>query len=390
MRKNLFALLALLIFFAVAIEACTKDDTSTTITPVLITPDQPTTTSNPVSNSITNDTALLGQALFWDPILSGGHDVACATCHHPTNAYTDGLELSLGANAVGYGQNRRFLLPNDVTFTKRNAPTILNTAFNGMNASGNYVPLTAPMFWDSRTQSLENQVTNPLMTFEEMRGHAYGEAVTLDSLVARLTKIAEYQQLFQNAFGSSKAITAVNISKAISAFERTLIAMNSPYDRYQKGDKTALTEQQIQGMALFKDEGCPICHSGPMFSDYKLHVMSVPDNDKLIHSDEGAGGTYAFRTPSLRNVGLTAPYMHNGVFQTLKQVMKFYDDIGEPISQNPHVSVQQLDAKIQRIALGNPEQEQLISFLNALTDPGFDRTIPVRVPSGLNPGGNIR
>lgn len=390
MRKNLFVFQAIFIFFAVAVEACTKTETSTTITPVLHTPDQPVTTSNPTSNSITNDTAALGQALFWDPILSGGKDVACATCHHPTNAYTDGLDLSLGANAIGYGQNRRFLLPNDVLVTKRNSPTILNAAFNGMNSTGDFVPLTAPMFWDSRIQSLENQVANPLMTAEEMRGHAYSEAVTLDSLVARLTKITEYQQLFQKAFGSSKAITAANISKAIAAFERTLIAMNSPYDRYQKGDKTALTEQQIQGMLLFKDEGCPICHSGPMFSDYKLHVMSVPDNDKLTRSDAGAGNTYAFRTPSLRNVGLTAPYMHNGVFQNLKQVMKFYDDIGEPISQNPHVPVQQLDAKIQRIALGNPEQDQLISFLNALTDPSFDKTIPVRVPSGLNPGGNIK
>ena len=388
MHKNLLTLLTIVVFLSVVIEACTKER-STIIVPVISTPVQSVTASSPVSNPITNDTAALGQALFWDPILSGGKDVACATCHHPNNAYTDGLDLSLGANAVGYGQNRRFLRPNDVPVTKRNSPTILNAAFNGMDGNGKYVPLTAPMFWDSRTQSLENQVVIPLMTFEEMRGHAYSEAVTVDSLVARLTKIAEYRQLFQTVFGS-QAITTATISKAIAAFERTLLAMNSPFDRYQKGDKMALTDQQIQGMRLFNDEGCPICHSGPMFSDYKLHVMSVPDNTQLTGSDAGAGGTYAFRTPSLRNVGLTAPYMHNGVFQTLKQVMKFYDDIGEPISQNPHVPVQQLDANIQRVALGTVEQEQLISFLNALTDYNFDKTIPVHVPSGLNPGGNIR
>ena len=259
-----------------------------------------------------------------------------------------------------------------------------------MDANGKYVAFTAPMFWDSRLQSLENQITGPLTTDEEMRGHAYSEAVALDSLVARLTKIAEYRQLFQAAFGSSQTITAATITKAIATFERTLVAMNSPYDRYQKGDKSALTDQQIQGMLLFKEEGCAICHSGPMFSDYKLHVMSVPDNSQLAGSDAGAGGTYAFRTPSLRNVGLTAPYMHNGVFQNLKQIMKFYDDIGEPISQNPHVSVQQLEPKIQRIALGNNEQDQVIAFLNALTDPSFNKYIPARVPSGLNPGGNIR
>ncbi|AUD04408.1 cytochrome-c peroxidase [Spirosoma pollinicola] len=386
MRKNLFTLLSILIFFTVVIEACKKDDSSTSIAPVIPTPVQPVTATNP----ITNDTALLGQALFWDPILSGGKDVACATCHHPNNAYTDGLELSLGANAIGYGQNRRFLQPNDIPLTKRNTQTLLNAAFNGMDANGKYVAFTAPMFWDSRLQSLENQLIGPLTTVEEMRGHAYSEAVALDSLVARLTKIAEYRQLFQAAFGSSQTITAATITKAIATFERTLVAMNSPYDRYQKGDKTALTDQQIQGMLLFKDEGCAICHSGPMFSDYKLHVMSVPDNVQLASSDAGAGGTYAFRTPSLRNVGLTAPYMHNGVFQNLKQIMKFYDDIGEPISQNPHVSVQQLDSKIQRIALGNNEQDQVIAFLNALTDPSFNKYIPARVPSGLNPGGNIR
>lgn len=385
MCKNLFTLLTIIGFFAIVIEACKQDD-RTPIVPVSGSVTEPVT----ISPSIANDTAALGRALFWDPVLSGGRDVACATCHHPNNAYTDGLDLSLGANAIGYGPIRRFLLPNDVPSTKRNSQTILNVALNGMDDSGHVVPLTAPMFWDSRTQSLESQVLKPLITFEEMRGHAYAEALTLDSLVARLTKNAEYRQLFQVAFGGSQAITAATITKAISAYERTLIAMNSPFDRYQKGNKAALTDQQLQGMKLFNDEGCPVCHSGPMFSDYKLHVMSVPDNTKLTHSDAGAGGTYAFRTPSLRNVGLTAPYMHNGVFQNLKQVMKFYDDIGEPISQNPNVPVQQLDPKIQRIALGIPEQEQLISFLNALTDPDFDKTVPARVPSGLHPGGNIR
>ncbi|GAB3953347.1 cytochrome c peroxidase [Spirosoma harenae] len=387
MRKPLLALLSILIFFAAVIQACKKEDYSSFV--LVHTPIDPATIP-PVSNPITNDTALLGQLLFWDPILSGDKDVACATCHHPNNAYTDGLDLPLGTNAVGYGLNRRFLKPNDVPVTKRNTQTLLNAAFNGMDGSGKYDPLTAPMFWDSRTKSLENQLIGPLTTFEEMRGHAYSEAVTLDSLAARLTKIPEYQQRFQTVFGSSQPITAATIGIAIATFERTLTAMNSPYDRYQKGDKTALTNQQIQGMLIFKDEGCSICHSGPMFSDYKLHVMSVPDNLQLASSDAGASRTYAFRTPSLRNVGLTAPYMHSGVFQTLKQVLTFYDDIGEPISQNSHVPVQQLDANIQRIALLPADQENLIAFLNALTDYGFNRYIPDHVPSGLTPGGNIR
>lgn len=116
--------------------------------------------------------------------------------------------------------------PNDVPVTKRNTQTILNVAYNGMDISGNYVALTAPMFWDSRTKSLEKQLIGPLTTFEEMRGHAYTETITLDSLVARLTKNTEYRQLFQTAFGSDQAITAATISIAIVTFERTLVAMN--------------------------------------------------------------------------------------------------------------------------------------------------------------------
>ena len=186
-----FTSLALFVSFSGLI-SCQKNDTTVTPTPTLVVT-QPTTGS-----SVTGDAQVtLGKALFWDPILSGGKDVACATCHHPANAYTDGIDLSLGANAVGYGTNRRFLLPNDVTFTKRNSQTVLNTAFNGMDATGSYLPAAAPMFWDSRSQSLENQAIGPITTFEEMRGHTYIAAAALDSIVVRLAAIAEYRQLFQ-------------------------------------------------------------------------------------------------------------------------------------------------------------------------------------------------
>ena len=373
------------LFMAAILNACTKQND-------VVNPAFPTAipTSNSTTGSTSQALSTLGKALFWDPILSGSKDVACATCHHPNNAYTDGIDLSLGENAVGYGAARRFLLPNDVTRTKRNSPTILNTAYNGMDANGGFNPTTAPMFWDSRMASLEQQVTGPLTTFEEMRGHAYAEGLTLDSLVARLNAIADYQSLFQQAFGTQQSITTTNIGKALAAFERTLTATNSPYDRYQKGDKTAMTAAQIQGLQTFTNEGCAVCHSGPMFSDYKTHVLSVPDNAKLAASDGGAGGTYAFRTPSLRNVSLTAPYMHNGVFQSLDQTVAFYDRIGDGNSQNPHVSRQQLDANVRRINLRNNEQAQIVAFLTALTDTNFDKSIPTSVPSKLNPGGNIR
>ena len=377
------------LFMAIALNACNRQTDG--VTPaVLTTIPASATTAGTASDPASQAQIALGKALFWDPILSGGKDVACATCHHPNNAYTDGLDLSLGENAVGYGSARRFILPNDVSFTKRNSPTVLNTAYNGMDATGGFNPATAPMFWDSRMASLELQATGPLTTFEEMRGHAYTEGVALDSLVARLKAITEYQSLFQAAFGTPQPITATNVGKAIAAFERTLIATNSPYDRYQKGDKTAMTAAQIQGMQTFINEGCAVCHSGSMFSDYQAHVLSVPDNAKLAASDAGVNGTYAFRTPSLRNVSLTAPYMHNGTFQTLAQVVNFYDRIGDGNSQNPHVARQQLDANVRRINLRNNEQAQIVAFLNALTDTNFDKSIPVSVPSKLSPGGTIR
>ncbi|WP_461117033.1 cytochrome-c peroxidase [Spirosoma jeollabukense] len=383
---QLWVLMVSFCLFMVAIlNACTKQ--TDVVNPAFSTA---ITTPNSTNATTSQAQVALGKALFWDPILSGSKDVACATCHHPNNAYTDGLDLSLGENAVGYGSARHFLLPNDVSFTKRNSQTILNTAYNGMDANGLFNPTTAPMFWDSRTASLELQANGPLTTFEEMRGHAYTDILTMDSLVARLSTIADYQSLFQQAFGTQQSITTTNIGKALAAFERTLTATDSPFDRYQKGDKTAMTALQIQGLQTFTNEGCTTCHSGTMFSDYQAHVLSVPDNAKLAASDGGAGGTYAFRTPSLRNVSLTAPYMHSGVFQTLDQVVAFYDRIGDGNSQNPHVGRQQLDTQVRRINLRNNEQAQIVAFLTALTDSNFDKSIPASVPSKLNPGGNIR
>lgn len=388
-RKLLLALPTIIILAMVY--ACKTTDSTVTPATVapLITVVSLSTVVSPPDNLPSADKIALGKALFWDPILSGNKDVACATCHHPNYAYTDGLDLSIGTNAVGLGSNRHFLTPNDVSPTKRNSPTVLNTALNGMDTNGNYSPVTAPMFWDSRALSLEAQVLGPIASFEEMRGHGYSEALSLDSVVARLKKNTEYQQLFQTAFGVNQ-ITSANIAKAIGAFERTLLAHNSPFDLYQKGNKTALTNQQIQGFQAFKDEGCDKCHTGDMFSDYQMHILTVPDNTKLAASDAGFDNTYAFRTPSLRNVSLTAPYMHSGVFQSLNQVLTFYDNISDGKSQNRNVNIGKLDAKMKRGGLNNNSVNSIIAFINALTDTNFDKSIPSSVPSKLNVGGNIR
>jgi cytochrome c peroxidase len=328
----------------------------------------------------------LGRALFWDPVLSGGRDVSCASCHHPANAYADAIDLAIGENGQGLGSSRHFRSPNDFPFNKRNTPTVLNAAFNGLAADGTCDPTLAAMFWDNRALSLETQSVMPVATLEEMRGHQYSEAVALDSVVARLRGIPAYATLFGAAFGGAAPITAANIGKAIAAFERTLLATDSPFDQYMRGNKAALSTQEVAGLNAFVASGCAKCHSGPMLSDYKTHVLGVADNTKNATSDAGANNAYAFRTPSLRNVALTAPYMHSGTVPTLQGVLTFYDPGRPAPSANAHVSVAQRDplfpAKVT-------DPQAIIAFLGTLTAASFDRTVPATVPSGLAVGGNI-
>ena len=228
----------------------------------------------PAANPQSPQKIALGRLLFWDPILSGGKDVACASCHHPFSGYADGLDLAIGSNGVGTGAARHFALPNDIAFTRRNSATIINTAFNGIDVQGQVDPSTAPMFFDKRVQSLEAQSAEPIKTLEEMCGHYFTGAASLDSVIKRLQNIPEYVQLFADAFGPG-APTTDKLAKALASFERTIIANHSPYDRYIRGDAAAMTAAQIRGMKAFQDNGCHQCHNGPMFSDYQLHVLSA-------------------------------------------------------------------------------------------------------------------
>ena len=132
----------------------------------------PQSVSAPSDNPLTADKIALGKLLFWDPILSGNRDVACATCHHPRNAYAEDRDVSIGVNGVGYGRSRRFQSPNSIPFVKRNSQTMVNVGFNGINQAGEYSPANAPMFWDMRVKSLETQALEPIKSFEEMRGDA--------------------------------------------------------------------------------------------------------------------------------------------------------------------------------------------------------------------------
>jgi cytochrome c peroxidase len=353
----------------------------------------------------------LGRLLFWDPILSGNRDVACATCHHPDYAYGDGRELSLGPGSIGLGPARVDKTNGAIPVVRRNSPTILNVGFNGLDRGGrrrrqqevfdgtvaSVNQSNAPMFWDNRLRSLELQALEPIKAFEEMRGTAYSEEQALDIIVGRVKANAEYTRLFERAFGAGATVTALRLAQAIAAFERTLIAMNSPFDRYRAGDTSALTAQQRRGMELFDQVGCDRCHEGVMFSDFDLNAEGVPEHPLLKTPDAG-DGRFRFRTPTLRNIALTAPYMHNGTLATLEDVLRFYDN-GR--SENPNVSnsrrrgdsngLARLSGSFQRVDdMSESEMRDIIAFLEALTDPNFDRTIPARVPSGLTPGGGIR
>ena len=351
----------------------------------------PSTPQAPKDNPTTPAKVALGRLLFWDPLLSGPQDVACASCHHPQNGYAEDRDLSLGVTAIGLGSKRRQAPGSSIPIVKRNSPTLLNIAFSGSDQSGSYDPTTAPMFWDMRVKSLEKQALEPLKALEEMRENTYPEGdEAVASVVAKLQANAEYRSLFAGAFGGAQPVSAENLGRAIAAFERTLLANNSPFDRYMRGDRSAMTEEQVSGMQRFERVGCIKCHNGPMFSDYKLHVMGVPDNPALPASDDGAEKTYAFRTASLRNLTFTAPYEHNGMFPTLSAVVGFYEDARSGRSRNPNVSSEKLDPLIRELGDFDEEDVDLVEFLRALSDDSFDRTIPERVPSGLPVGGKIQ
>jgi cytochrome c peroxidase len=363
----------------------------------------------PADNPTTPARVALGRLLFWDPILSGQQDVACATCHHPEFGYSDGLDLAIGTNGAGQGAARTFV-DEPAQFVKRNSQTVLNAAFNGLTTAGPRMGADAPMFWDLRVRSLEAQALAPIKALEEMRGGAYGEDRALATVVSRLAENPEYERLFARAFGGSQPVSEQNLGRALAAFERTLVASNAPFDRYMRGDTTAMTEDQIRGMERFQSIGCVKCHNGPMFSDYSAHVLAVPDNRKLTTSDTGVNQTYAFRTASLRNLRGTAPYMHSGVFSTLPQVVDFYERIsrgggpgrggpgrggrgggpGGGRGINTNVRPDQIDPLVRRLDLRGRGQPDLVAFLRALDDPGFDRTVPERVPSGLPVGGRLQ
>lgn len=371
----------------------------------------------PADNEPRQERIALGRLLFYDPILSGEKDVSCGTCHHPAFAFADRRQFGAGVSGKGLGPERILsvsaLTGLGISLEPRNTPTIFNTACN-IDLEGN-MSSDGLQFWDGRVRSLEEQARRPITSRVEMRGDLFfgipeDEAadIAVDTVLARLRAIPEYVQRFRSAFPEEAAVSngaevigRLTYGKAVAAFERELVTNNSPYDRFVLGDDDALTAVQKQGLELFFTKArCSDCHSGPMFTDFQFVVQGVPQEGpgkEVIRGDDTGreeftldpADRYAFRTPTLRNVELTPPYMHDGVFETLEQVVAFYNDGALP--RHPQVTTEMLHPSLREpLGLTAAEQDALVAFMRALTDPGtaldpFLLSVPERVPSGLLP-----
>jgi len=283
----------------------------------------------PPNNPQTDQKVRLGQQLYFDTRLSIDNTVSCATCHDPATGWANHNRTDTGVKGQVGG---------------RNSGTILDSAYMRYQ------------FWDGRAGSLEEQALGPIANPIEM-----GE--TLDNVVRKLDAIPGYHRQFERVFGTG--VTTDGIAKAIAAFERAVISGPSPYDTYLMGDKKAMSPAAVRGMNLFNGKAhCTACHSGPMFSDQSFHNIGVgmdkptPDVGRSkITSDPADWGR--FKTPALRNIALTDPYLHDGSEKTLADVVAFYDKGGIP-NRN-------LDPLMLPLNLTTTEKADLVAFMEALT-----------------------
>lgn len=316
----------------------------------------------------------LGYQLFFDPILSGDNSTACASCHHPDNGMADGLPKGIGVGGHGYGKQRA----GTGAELTRNTPSIFNVAFNSL------------FFWDGRVGTLEEQVMIPLFADNEMNQQTPAE------LLKRLRAIPKYREMFAKAFGfkspqDGREINLQNIARAIAAFERKLNITDTAYDNFVSGKDDAMTTEQLRGMVIFFGQGqCAACHVPPHFHDGVLGSIGTTvtaDKNAPIDNDPGFAavmrredGFGMFKTPGLRNVERTAPYMHNGGFKTLEDVVEFYNDGGG--RGRGHDTISQ-DSKVAKLDLSEQQKKDLVAFLKSLSDLAPAPKPPDSVPSGL-------
>lgn len=338
----------------------------------------------PVDNPSTAAKVELGRLLFFDPLLSATKTVACATCHHPRHGWADGRATALGVGGRGIGPERLPVNTAGISPLPRNTPGLLNVAFNGLVSGQVYEPENAPMFWDGRASSLEAQVFHPIRSQAEMRGNACSESEALVEMVRRVESVAGYRKRFSKVFGDRErgGVTAENVAAAIAAFERTLVGGDAPFDRFLRGDQSAMTVQQQRGMKTFEKAGCVHCHGGPIFSDFKLHFIDV--------TGTGGDDRQPMRTPTLRNLRHTAPYLHHGRMRSLEEVMIFYEklmDAAAEVLDGGAETDPPFDPLLKHLHLEAEDFEDVLAFLDALNDEDYDQSVPESVPSGLVVGG---
>jgi len=285
----------------------------------------------PADNPQTDAKVALGRQLYFDGRLSADGKISCATCHSPNKGWA-------GHDATDTGINGRI--------GDRNSGTVVNSGYMKYQ------------FWDGRAKSLEEQALGPIANPVEM-----GE--TLENVVRKLNTVPGYKKQFEEVFETE--VTADGIAKAIAAFERTIVSGPSPYDRYVAGDTKAMSAAAVRGIEIFNGKGrCTACHNDPVLSDQSFHNLGVgakaanPDiGREAVTKDPADRGK--FKTPGLRNVALTYPYMHDGRTQTLEALVEFLDRGGVP---NPN-----LDPLIKPLNLTAEERKDLVAFLKALTGP---------------------
>lgn len=285
----------------------------------------------------------LGKMLFFDPRLSLDGNMSCATCHNPLFGWSDGLAKGRGFKSKELG---------------RASPTIINAAHNSIQ------------MWDGRAPSLEAQATGPMRSNAEMN-------MDLDKILKWLNSEPTYVRKFGAAYPGEK-INEDSLSKAIASFERTIVSNDSPFDRWVKGDKKAMSKKQINGFKIFSDPkkgNCVVCHAAPNFTDDGFHNIGLasygdenPDMgryaQKAIRLMKGA-----FKTPTLRDVTLTGPYFHDGSSADLEAVIDHYVKGGE-VKTN-------LSPELKKLSLSRSDKSDLLEFLQALTSPVKPFVLPV-------------
>ena len=277
--------------------------------------------SHPKDNPPTAEKISLGKQLFFDGRLSADNKVSCASCHDPAKGFSNGEQFATGVEGQKGG---------------RNSPTIINSAYGKLQ------------FWDGRAKNLEDQAMGPVQNPIEMK-------MTVEAVVAKLNAIEDYKKQFQQVFGSD--VTSDGMAKAIAAYERTVLSGDAPYDKFKAGDKAALSEAAARGMKLFLGKAnCSACHAGASFTDNSFHNIGVLGTDEgRATINKSVGDKAAFKTPTLREIVRSAPYMHDGSMKTLEEVVAHYNKGGSPHPQ--------LDEELFPLKLTEAEAADLVTFL---------------------------